>query len=308
MSKKKIVITIGDPAGCGPYITLKAIESLNVRNVKFSVVGDEKILKSISGYSKVRKKIELIDMETPFIEKIKKGCINKLSGEASLNYLKKALFLIEKEKIKGLVTAPVSKEAIKLLYPKFCGHTEFLAEFFKARNFAMMMVSSKLKVVLLTRHLPLREVSKNISKDRLVAVIDLIYSFLKEKFGIKNPRIALASLNPHAGIDTFLDKEERIMKEAISYCGKKIEGPYPGDTLFIDTSLKKFDCIICAYHDQAMIPFKLLSFQDGVNLTIGLPIIRTSPSHGVAFEAIRKKERIFYSSMQEAIKLAVKLS
>ncbi|OQX82048.1 MAG: 4-hydroxythreonine-4-phosphate dehydrogenase PdxA [Candidatus Omnitrophica bacterium 4484_70.1] len=308
MSKKKIVITIGDPAGCGPYITLKAIENLNIKNVKFFVVGDERVLKNISGYSKVRKKIELIDIKTPFIGKIKKGYINKLSGETSLNYLKKALSLIEKEKIKGLVTAPVSKEAIKLFYPEFCGHTEFLAEFFKVRNFAMMMVSSKLKVVLFTRHLPLREVSKNISKDRLVAVIDLIYSFLKEKFRIRKPCIALASLNPHAGIDTFLDKEERIMKKAISYCRKRIKGPYPADTLFIDTNLKKFDCIICAYHDQAMIPFKLLSFQNGVNLTIGLPIIRTSPSHGVAFEAIKKKKRIFYSSMQEAIKLAVKLS
>lgn len=303
---KKVVITLGDPAGCGPYITLKAIENFRRKDIKFIVVGDKKIIEKIAGFSKVKKKVEIVDLNTPSIEKIKKGYISKKAGQVSFNYLKKALFLIKKEKIKALVTAPVSKEAIKLVDPQFSGHTEFLADFFKVKNFAMMMVG-RIKVVPFTRHIPLRDVSENISKKDLVKLINLVYESLKEKFGIKRPKIALASINPHAGVDTFLDKEEKIMVSAIEEC-KNAEGPYPADSLFTLKNLKKFDCIICGYHDQAMIPFKIFSFKKGVNLTLGLPIIRTSPSHGVAYEAIRKGQSLFFTSMLEAIKLAVRLA
>ena len=301
---KKIVITIGDPAGCGPYITLKAIENFRGKDIRFIIVGGKKIIEKIPSFSKIKKRIEVVDVNTS--SRIKKGYISKEAGEASLNYLKEALFLIKKEKIKALVTAPVSKEAIRLIEPRFSGHTEFLADFFKVKNFAMMMVG-RIKVVPFTRHIPLRDVSKNISKKDLVKLINLVYESLKEKFGIKRPKVALASINPHAGVNTFLDKEEKIMVSAIEEC-KNAEGPYPADSLFSLKNLKKFDCIICGYHDQAMIPFKIFSFEKGVNLTLGLPIIRTSPAHGVAFEAIRRGQSLFFTSMLEAIKLAVKLA
>lgn len=301
---KKVVITIGDPAGCGPYITLKAIENFRRKDIKFIIVGGKKIIEKIPSFSKVKKRIEIVDIDTS--SRIKKGYISKKAGKASLNYLKEALFLIKKENIKALVTAPVSKEAIKLIEPRFSGHTEFLADFFKVKNFAMMMVG-EIKVVPFTRHIPLRDVSENISKKDLVRLINLVYESLKEKFGIKRPKIALASINPHAGVNTFLDKEEKIMVSAIEEC-KNAEGPYPADSLFSLKNLKKFDCIICGYHDQAMIPFKIFSFEKGVNLTLGLPIIRTSPAHGVAFEAIRREQPLFFTSMLEAIKLAVKLA
>jgi 4-hydroxythreonine-4-phosphate dehydrogenase len=125
---------------------------------------------------------------------------------------------------------------------------------------------------------------------------------------IKKPKIVISSFNPHAGIDTFLGKEEKIIKSAMNKCEHKIYGPYPADTLFLKNKIKDYDCIICLYHDQAMIPFKLLSFKQGVNLTIGLPIIRTSPAHGVAFDLIRKAKRPLHHSMLEAIKLSAKLS
>ncbi len=304
---KRVVITIGDPAGCGPYVVVKAIENVK-QNVKFIVVGDRKILTKVAGYKNIEKRIELIDVKTYGIEKITLGYPTRLSGEASLNYIDTALKIINKNKGRiALVTAPVSKEAIRLVYPSFVGHTEYLANFFKVKKFLMMMVSKRIRVVLFSRHIPLREVPFYLSKDRFKDTIELTYRFLKDKFKIRHPKIVVSSVNPHAGLDTFLEKEEKIMLKAIQECRLKIEGPYPADTLFVESNLKKYDCVICAYHDQAMIPFKLLSFKEGVNLTVGLPIIRTSPSHGVAFPVIRSKSSIFFTSMLEAIKLALKL-
>jgi 4-hydroxythreonine-4-phosphate dehydrogenase len=305
---KKIVITTGDPAGCGPFITLKSIYNLRDKNIDFFVVGDKKILQEIPIYEKVKKRFILFDLNTKEIEKIKKGFPSKLTGKAAFNYLKKALQILKKFEIKRLVTAPLSKEATKLVYPNFLGHTEFLANYFGCKKFAMMMVSKKLKVVLFSRHLPLRNVSSKIKMDAYLELFELIYTCLKKMFKIKKPKIATCSFNPHAGIHTFLEKEEEEILKAIKRFKKEIFGPFASDTLFVKENLKKYDCIIACYHDQAMIPFKLLSFKEGVNLTLGLPIIRTSPSHGVAYQVIREGKVPFSSSMQEAIKLALKLN
>lgn len=304
---KKIIVTTGDPAGCGPFITLSAIEVLADKNVDFFVVGDRKILEKIPVFSEVKKRINLIDAATAAIENIKPGCISKLGGRASLNYLNKGLELIKEMKIKRIVTAPVSKEAVKYVLTDFSGHTEYLADYFGVKNYAMMMVSSKLKVVVFSRHIPLRRVSSSIKQEDLIKNFSLTYHSLKGIFKIDNPKIAVVSCNPHAGIDTFLDKEEEKIYEAVKKF-KKIQGPYPSDTLFTSNNLKKYDCIICIYHDQAMIPFKLLSFYEGVNLTLGLPVIRTSPAHGVAYDIIKRGVNPFSTSMIEAIKLALKLS
>jgi 4-hydroxythreonine-4-phosphate dehydrogenase len=307
MSKKKIVITIGDPNGCGPIITLKAIKNIG-RRIGFIVVGDKKILETIPEYKEVKKKVQIVDVKTNGIDRIKKGFINKLAGQASLSYLNKALEIIKKERISALVTAPVSKEAIKLVCPNFIGHTEYLANYFNTKKFVMMMVSKILKVVLLTRHIPLRKVPSKITKKAFIDVIELVYIFLKDNFKIKNPKLAISSLNPHAGVNTFLDKEEKTIIKAIAECRRPVYGPYPADTLFIEENIKNYDCIISCFHDQAMIPFKLLSFREGANLTVGLPIIRTSPAHGVAFDAVRAKKPLIYTSMAAAIKLAYRLS
>jgi 4-hydroxythreonine-4-phosphate dehydrogenase len=300
----KVIITIGDPAGCGPLITCEAIYRLRKKDVDFFVVADEKILKRVSFYKKIKDRINLIDLNTPKIEKIKEGYPSKLGGKASLEYLKKALEIMKNKNITRLVTAPLSKEAVKLNFPSFCGHTEYLADRFKVKNFAMMMVSKKMKVVLFSRHIPLREVV--IKEKEYLATLKLVYSSLRSLFGIKKPKICIASFNPHAGIDTFLDREEKAILKVIKRLKNKVYGPYPSDTIFIKENFKKYHCIVASYHDQGMIPFKMVSLKEGVNLTLGLPIIRTSPAHGVAYEAV-KKRKVFSSSMIEAIKLALKL-
>lgn len=303
---KKVVITTGDPAGCGPFITLKAIEALAAPKNDFFIVGDKKVLEKIPVFSKVKNRINLIDVNTPGIGKIKSGRVSELCGCASLNYLKRGLELTKELDIKRIVTAPVSKEAVKYVLPDFSGHTEYLAGYFGVKNYVMMMASRKLKVVLFSRHIPLREVSHYLNAVELINTFSLTYFSLKKMFKINEPKIAVASCNPHAGMNTFLDKEEEIIYKAVKKF-KKIDGPYPSDTLFTKDNLKKYDCVVCMYHDQAMIPFKLLSFLNGVNITLGLPIIRTSPAHGTAYDIMKRGISPFFSSMVEAVKLALML-
>ncbi|MFH1504827.1 MAG: 4-hydroxythreonine-4-phosphate dehydrogenase PdxA [Candidatus Omnitrophota bacterium] len=307
MSKKSIIITSGDPAGCGPFITLEAVNKSKLKNIDFFVTGDRKIFEKFSVFKKVKEKINLIDADTKGIEKIKKGQASKLSGVASLSYINQALKLMKQKNIKRIVTAPLSKEAVKLTEDNFSGHTEYLANYFKINNFAMMMASKNLKVILLSRHILLRDVSCFLNEKNIYDALSLVYSSLKRQFKVKNPKIAFASLNPHAGVNTFLESEERRMAEAIHRFQKKIYGPYPADTLFIPESLQKYDCVLCPYHDQGMIPFKMLSFYDGVNVTLGLPIIRTSPAHGTAFDLIKAEKKPFSASMEAAINLALML-
>jgi 4-hydroxythreonine-4-phosphate dehydrogenase len=304
---EKIVITTGDPAGCGPHITLKAIVALKALNVQFIVVADGEILSRFDIYKKLKKRITLVDLNTPDIAKIKRGFISKLAGAASLNYLKKALQIIKEAGTKRLVTAPISKEAVKLNLSNFSGHSEYLADYFRTR-IEMMMVSQKLRTVLFTRHIPFKEIPSFISEANLSHTFTLVLNSLKTLFRIKHPKIAVASLNPHAGLNTFFGVEEEVIAKTMRGFRANFFGPFPSDSLFSEQRLKQYDCIIALYHDQGMIPFKLLAMRTGVNLTLGLPVIRTSPAHGVAFDLMRLGKIPFHSSMVEAIKLALKLS
>ena len=308
LPEKTIVISSGDPVGCGPIITLKAIDKFQPRKVNFFVVGDKEIFERLPIYRKIKSRINLVDLNTPGIGRAKLGKPTKLGGEASLSYLEKALELMKKKQIKRLVTAPLSKEAVGLVKKGFRGHTEYLAEYFKAKKFAMMMVSSSLKAVLLTRHICLRDVPSSLRKKDIYDLLCLVYNSLQRQFKLNSPRIAFCAINPHAGLNTFLEDEEKKILQAKEKFKKLTFGPYPADTIFTKENLKQYDCIICAYHDQAMIPFKLLSFRTGVNVTLGLPIVRTSPAHGVAYDIVKKEKAPFFSSMLEAIKLASKLS
>jgi len=308
ISRKRIVISSGDPGGCGPYITLKAIDSFKQGEFEFFVIGDQKIFKKISIYKKVSRKINFIDLNTSGIEGLEKGKPSRLSGKASLSYLNKALELMKEKKIKRLVTAPLSKEAVKSVLKEFSGHTEYLANYFNIKNFVMMMASSSLRVVMATRHINLKEVSSSLFKEDIYKLLCLTYESLNKQFKVKKPRIAFCAVNPHAGLKTFIGKEEKIIIQAKKKFKKETYGPYSADTIFTKDNLKKYDCVICAYHDQAMIPFKLLSFNTGVNVTLGLSIVRTSPAHGVAYDLMISGKIPFHSSMLEAIKLAAKLS
>lgn len=308
MNRKRIVIASGDPAGCGPYITLEAIRQCLRKNVDFFVIGDLKIFKRLPQFLRLNKRINFIDLNNQNIEKIKYGYPTLLSGSASLSYLQKALSVMKREKIKRLVTAPLSKEAVKFRVKNFKGHTEYLARHFRVKNIAMLMASGKLKAILLTRHVSLAQASKLLKKELIVGVLNLVHQALRQQFKIKNPRITFASFNPHAGVDTFIGKEEAAILAARSAFKGLTFGPYPADTIFCGDNLKKYDCIICSYHDQGMIPFKMLSFKDGVNITLGLPIIRVSPAHGVAFDTVRSGRIPFHSSMYAAITTALKMA
>tara|TARA_B100000315_G_scaffold237563_1_gene254463 strand:- start:3409 stop:4335 length:927 start_codon:yes stop_codon:yes gene_type:complete len=306
--KRKIIISSGDPAGIGPIISLEAIKNSNLNTIDFFLIGDSYIFESIPLFRRLKGRINFIDLKTPGIRNLQKGSASKLSGKASIGYLNKSLELIKAKLASKLITAPISKEAVEKNILNFKGHTEYLRKYFALRTTAMMMVSKKMRLVLLTRHQPLKKVSSLIKADKVKETICLIHKSLKSQFKIKRPKIALASFNPHAGVDTFFGNEERTLIKAAKMSRIPVFGPYPADTIFIESNLNKFDSVICTYHDQAMIPFKLLSFYDGVNLTLGLPIIRTSPAHGVAYDLINKNKRPISSSMEAAIKLAVDLS
>jgi len=307
-SNLKAVIASGDPAGCGPLISLEAIREFKHKNIDFILVGDRKVFERFAVYRKVKNRINLIDLNTSDIKKIKPGQFSKLSGKASLAYLDAALAIAKENRIKRLVTAPLSKEAVQMVKKNFSGHTEYLQNYFKVPQVEMMMVSKHLKTVLLTRHTVLRKAGFLINAKGVEKTLKLVYAALKEQFKIKKPRIALAAFNPHAGVSTFLEREEKELVAGIRKFKYKVYGPYPADSLFIPEKLKLYDCIISAYHDQGMVAFKLLSMKSGVNLTLGLPIIRTSPAHGPAFDLMRRHKKPFSSSMLAAIKLAIQLN
>jgi len=306
---KRVIITMGDPAGVGAFIIAEALADLDLRRTSFTIVGDKNTLRKVKSYRRIEPFINLIDLKNA--GGAKKGLASRDSGRAAFEYLDVALGLLKRDGGYSLVTGPVSKEAIRLVKRGFSGHTEFLANRFSVNNFAMMMVGQTLKVVFLTRHILIRNVSRELNLKDVRGTLELLICSLRDLFKIKSPKIALCSLNPHAGIDTYLDKEEMILvraKNKLKNSGAGFIGPYPSDTLFGQALKKGFDAVVVFYHDQGMIPFKSLEFSKGINLTLGLPFIRTSPAHGPAFSLVNKPYLIDYRPMKEAVKLALKLN
>lgn len=285
-NKRVIGITTGDPAGIGPEITAKAIRSLpRLPGAELHVI-NEKAFGIVPGRS------------------------SKKSAQAALNALHEAIQLLKLKKINALVTAPLSKESICTLGIDFVGHTEYLADAFKCKKFAMMFVSPKLKTMIVTRHLPLKAVPKAINSKNILEAIELMDGALKKHFKIPRPVIAVCGLNPHAGEGGRLGTEEiKIIIPTIQTARKNginVIGPLAADTLFSPDLPHKYDAVVAMYHDQGLIPVKTLDFSRVVNLTIGLPFIRTSPAHGTAFD-IAGKNKANPASMIEAIKLAAQL-
>ncbi|MCK4625881.1 MAG: 4-hydroxythreonine-4-phosphate dehydrogenase PdxA, partial [Phycisphaerae bacterium] len=232
-------------------------------------------------------------------------------GAASMAFLEDAIVAAQAGTIDAMVTAPISKEAWHLAGFKFPGHTELLAKRTKTKNFGMMFVAPQMKIILATIHEPLFSIVNRFTIGRVFNPIDLADKALREMFGIDNPHIAVCGLNPHAGEGGSIgDEEKRIIAPAIlmaSENGINVTGPYPADTLFRRAVRGEFDCVVAMYHDQALIPIKLLAWEDAVNLTVGLPIIRTSPGHGTAFD-IAGKNRANPAPIKAAIQLAINLA
>lgn len=287
-NKPRIAISLGDPAGIGPEVAAKAMRDGAFQGVEFIVYA------------------------APFNGP--KARPSAASGRAALSNVRGAARAVISGFADALVTAPISKEALHLAGAKYPGHTELLAEMAgkKPEDVGMLLVGGGLRVFLATRHVSLREAIKRTDKKRLAHAIRLCGLGLAQSFGLKKPRLALAALNPHAGeAGAFGDEETRILKPVLkSFAREKrfsVRGPFPSDTVFVNAVRGEFDAVVCLYHDQGLIPLKLLAFDSGVNVTLGLPFVRTSPDHGTAYD-IAGKNKASAESMKEAIRLAVKLA
>jgi len=325
MKNKVIAITMGEPGGIGPEVIVKALHRADIRkSCTPFVIGDFGIMRDavkltgmpvkvrpISNPSKLKPEKGYIDvLEIEYHSHFKKGVPSRNAGRAVVSYIKKAVSLALKNEVSAVVTAPISKESLKLAGYRWPGHTELLASLTETKEFAMMFVSGRLKIILCTIHIPLQDVPGKINKTVVLKTIRLARKGAG-MLGIKNPEIAVAGLNPHAGESGIMGKEEiRSIAPAIKTAYKEginVSGPYPPDVIFHKAVNGDFDLVVSMYHDQGLIPFKMLAFDTGVNVTAGLPIIRTSPDHGTGFD-IAWKNKAKPSSMIEAIKLAAKIS
>lgn len=313
MSKKpRIGMTMGDPNGISPEIVVKALNSDEVTSVCSPVVyGSGDILEAAARLTGMKLGCPIYDPSGFTSADLKPCRVDKKAGEASLSYIREAVKAAMSGGIDAIVTAPISKESTHLAGSQFPGHTEMLKELTRADEAVMMFEGGSFRVVLVTIHTALRNVPDLITKERVLSVIKITNRALVDKFKIPKPRIAVCGLNPHAGESgAFGDEEILHISPAVAEARKLgigITGPLPADTLFYYANQGKWDAIVAMYHDQGLIPFKMLSFNVGVNLTLGLPIIRTSPDHGTAFN-IAWKGVADPSSMIAAVKVAARLA
>ena len=305
--KPKVAITIGDPAGIGPEIVFRAVNSLKVQRVCSPVVfGDKNIIKNYFDIN--NSKCEFV-FTSDFSEKIKFSLPSKQSGLIAYNAIEQAVKMCLNENM-PLVTAPVSKESFKLAKTKYFAHTEILANLTKTKKFCMMMICGNINSVMVTRHLPISEISKKLTVQDIVDTTE-ISACLVRKMLNKNPKIIFSSLNPHCGDNGLLGSQEKqIIIPAIKKLKAKkynIADFFPCDVAWAKMLSGNYDLIVCMYHDQVMIPLKIINKNKIVNLTAGLPFIRTSPGHGTAFD-IAGKNKADATSMIEAILTAVQFS
>jgi 4-hydroxythreonine-4-phosphate dehydrogenase len=307
--KTRVAISMGDPSGIGPAIASRAIERLRGL-AKFIIIGDRWVFEKASGKGAHEKDCEFVDLGNVGKRNFSFGKIRPEYGRASVEYLDKALELIKTDKANCLVTCPLCKESVNLSGLSFSGHTEYLAAYAGIKDYVMMLLNKRLKFSLVTRHIPLKDVSANIDGQKLRLTILETHRALKILFGLRSPRLVVCGLNPHASDNAVIGEEEnKIIKPQLLRLRKQVShlnGPLAADVAIAGLAAGKFDCAIALYHDQALIPLKLSDNKSGVNMTLGLPFIRTSPLHGTAFDIAARPELADPSSLIEAIRLAVK--
>lgn len=322
-----VAITMGDGAGIGPEIILKALARCDVgQQCAPLVIGDAFLMERLAEslglkitirfckaglYPESRKgAVTMLDLDGPPLKGLRPGHADTATARAAFNYIKKAVSLARPSLVDAIVTAPVNKKAINDAGINFPGHTEVIADLTGADEFAMMLVWGHLRVALATTHMPLNKVAALLTPRKIESTIKLTHNFLK-LWGIERPRIAVAALNPHCGEGGLMgDEEKEIISPAIALArgaGIDAEGPLPADSLFVFAGADRYDAAIAMYHDQGMMPVKLLSAGRAVNITLGIPIIRTSPDHGTAYD-IAGRGCADESSMVEAIKMAAHLA
>ncbi len=330
MARRIVGVTMGDPAGVGPEIILKALAHGEWQKVSIPIIlGDEGVMDFYS--SLLGLEVPLVPVEEDdlvSLEPLNRGAyilplssLNSLQfapgrstphcGHAVVKYIRKAVKLAMEDKIAAMVTAPINKASMHAAGYPYPGHTEFLAELTGCEDYAMMLVGGRIRVSLVTIHVALREVPSLVTSEEVYRVTRLTYRCMEEWFGLESPRVAVAGLNPHAGEEgAFGDEEARVIAPAIKALveeGFQVSGPHPADTLFHRHAQGEFHAVVAMYHDQGLIPVKLEAFDKGVNLTLGLPIIRTSVDHGTAFD-IAGKGVASPNSLKAAYGLALELA
>lgn len=329
MNKPLIGITMGDPAGVGPEIIIKALNHREIFDqCRPFVIGDAKILERAMQYTKIQLSIHVtaspmdgkyeagtvdcIDMQLVPSD-LPVGEVSSAAGNAAFRYLEKAIQLANEGQIDAICTAPLNKEALHKGGHIFPGHTEILAELTNTKDYAMMLSAPDLRVIHVTTHVGIIDAVKQINPDRVYKVITLAHETLK-KAGINKPRIAVCGINPHAGENGLFgygEEEEKVIpgvERAIKE-GIDVQGPLPADTLFFRARRGDFDIVVAQYHDQGHGPIKVLGLEAGVNITVGLPIIRTSVDHGTAFDIAgtgKADELSLLEAIHQAIQLAPK--
>ncbi|MDD3345849.1 MAG: 4-hydroxythreonine-4-phosphate dehydrogenase PdxA [Candidatus Omnitrophica bacterium] len=317
----RVGLTIGDPYGIGPIVALKALRVLG-GSVRFTVIGDSFVLDRAAKAINVKSPFaspgghpmfDFVDLRNVKKNKFSFGRTGFEGGKACFEYLDAATGMLSGKNIDCLVTCPISKEAIRLAGSKFTGHTEYLADRFGKKDTVMMLLNRKLNFSLFTRHLPIKRVSREITCLKLRDHILNTLTGLRQLFSMDNPRVVVCGLNPHASDNGLIGDEELkaiapAVTESRKRCGRAvIEGPFAADAAISMAAKNEFDCVIALYHDQALIPLKLTGFDSGVNLTLGLPFVRTSPLHGTAFGlASSNPAAAEAGSLISSIKLAIK--
>jgi 4-hydroxythreonine-4-phosphate dehydrogenase len=324
-----LALTLGDPAGIGPEITVKAWQALRESGPVFMVIGDAHLLgaASAAGASIIRPVTgpdeaaavfadQLPVLDIPLQARVVSGQPSVGAAPTVVRWIETAVGLALSGAVAGVVTAPIAKAPLYEAGFTFPGHTEFLgdltarAPFEGTRGPVMMLTAGDLRVTLATIHEPLSAVPGKVSAESVARAVLVTHQALMKDFGIARPRLAMAALNPHAGESGALGREEIDIlipaAEALRAGGIDIAGPLPADTLFHAEARARYDAVVCMYHDQALIPVKMLDFWGGVNVTLGLPIVRTSPDHGVGYD-IAGRGQARADSMIAAIRLAAEI-
>jgi 4-hydroxythreonine-4-phosphate dehydrogenase len=321
-----LAITMGDPLGIGPEVVVKALsQDFFHRICNPLVIGDlfllQSTIKSLGltlqvievGEEEIRGepgKIFILTASTFSSRRDPRRLPKEESARAAYAYLEKGARLALSGKVHGLVTGPVNKEAIHNAGISFRGHTEYLAQISQTKKFVMMLAGERLRVSLVTTHIPHWAVAKSLRTQGILDVVEITARALRDFFQIPTPRIGVAALNPHAGERGLFGDEEAVIVRAVRKAqeeGLSVSGPWSADTLFYRTVQGEFDAVVCMYHDQALIPLKLLHFDSAVNITLGLPFIRTSVDHGVAYD-LAGRGRASSRSLEEAIRVAAHMA
>ncbi len=322
---QRIAISSGDFNGIGPEVVLKTLQANTLDGITPIILSNSSVIDSYAdtlssdvSYHRIRSIDQAEEGTTNLLESygdedvvVSPGAFTKQSGRCAMLAVEKGIELCKSQQADALVTAPISKEAVNLAGYHIPGHTEFLAEKTGINDFMMMLVHDKLRVGLVTVHIPIAEVPKHISENTVKKYVAIMNKTLQRDFNISSPNIAVLGLNPHAGDGGIIGSEEQeVIRPALEQLkaeGMNVSGPQPADGFFGNRKYEQCDGILAMYHDQGLIPFKTLSFGAGVNFTAGLPIIRTSPDHGTAFD-IAGQDKANPSSFNEAFNLAIQLA